>query len=91
LALDPQTKVEIDDLITFVQTSGVRLLVRSIAGPRGWIICATKLAKAGDRVKTTDEFITAICRNRNLLKIRGGVPKARLPTFATAFRLRVGN
>jgi hypothetical protein len=35
-------------------------MVRSIAGPRGADHLRDKLAKAGDRVKTTDEFITGI-------------------------------
>jgi hypothetical protein len=62
LALDPQTKVEIDELITFVQTSGVPFIRngQEYCGAEGADHLGDKLAKAGDRVKTTDDFITGI-------------------------------
>ena len=48
LALDPQTKAEIDELITYVQTSGVRF-IRSgteYSGARGaQIICVENLPR----------------------------------------------
>ena len=53
LALDPQTKVEIDELITFVQTSGVPFIRngQEYCGAEGADHLRDKLAKAGDRVK----------------------------------------
>ena len=62
LALDPQTKAEVDELITFVQTSGV-LFIRNgqeYSGAEGAQHLRDKLGRAGDRVKTTDDFITGI-------------------------------
>ena len=60
--LDPQTKAEIDELITFVQTSGVRFIRngQEYSAAEGAQHLRHKLAKAGDRVKTTDDFITGI-------------------------------
>ena len=62
LALDPQSKVEIDELITFVQTSGVRFIRNGLeySGVEGGQHLRDKLAKAGNRVKTTEDFITGI-------------------------------
>ena len=63
LALDPQTKAEIDELISYVQTSGVRFIRKRqgvFRDRRCAVICVDKLAKAGDRVKTTDDFINGI-------------------------------
>jgi hypothetical protein len=62
LALDPQTKAEIDELISFVQTSGVRFIRNGTeySGAEGAQHLRDKLANAGDRVKTTDDFITGI-------------------------------
>jgi hypothetical protein len=62
LGLDPQTKAEIDKLITFVQTSGVRFIRngQEYSGAEGAQHLRDKLARAGDRVKTTDDFITGI-------------------------------
>ena len=47
LALDSQTKAEIDELITYVQTSGVRFIraARNIPGSRGQIICVGNLLR----------------------------------------------
>jgi Family of unknown function (DUF5329) len=62
LGLEPQTKAEIDELITYVQTSGVRF-IRSgteYSGAEGAQHLRKKLATAGDRVKTTDDFINGI-------------------------------
>ena len=54
LALDPQTKAEIDELIAYVQTSGVRFIRNGLeySGAEGAQHLRDKLAKAGDRVKT---------------------------------------
>jgi hypothetical protein len=62
LALDPQTKAEIDELLNFVQTSNARF-IRSgteYSGAEGAQHLRDKLAQAGDRVKTTDDFIKGI-------------------------------
>ena len=62
LALDSQTKAEIDELITYVQTSGVRFIRsgKEYSGIEGADHLRRKLAAAGDRVKTTDDFINGI-------------------------------
>lgn len=62
LGLDAQTKVEIDELITYVQTSGVRFIRNGTeySGAEGAQHLRDKLGKAGDRVKTTEDFITGI-------------------------------
>ncbi len=62
LALDPQIRAEIDELITYVQTSGVRFIRNGseYSGAEGAQHLRDKLARAGDRVKTTDDFITGI-------------------------------
>jgi hypothetical protein len=62
LALDPQAKAEIDELLVFVQKSDARF-IRSgteYTGAQGAEHLRDKLAKAGDRVKTTEDFITGI-------------------------------
>ena len=62
LALDAQTKAEIDELISFVQTSGVPFIRngKEYSAAEGAQHLRDKLAKAGDRVKTTDDFITGV-------------------------------
>ena len=62
LALDPQTNAEIDELISYVQTSGVRFIRNGTeyAGAEGAQHLRDKLAKAGDRLKTTEDFITGV-------------------------------
>lgn len=62
LAFDAQTKTEIDGLITFVRTSGVRFIRNGseYSAAEGADHLRDKLAKAGDRVKTTDDFITGV-------------------------------
>jgi hypothetical protein len=62
LALDPQTKAEIDELISYVGTSGVRFIRNGTehSGAEGAQHLRGKLAKAGDRVKTTEDFITGV-------------------------------
>ena len=62
LALDSQTKAEIDELISYVQTSGVRFIRsgKEYSGTEGADHLRRKLAAAGDRVKTTDDFINGI-------------------------------
>ena len=62
LGLDAQTKAEIDELIAYVQTSGVRFIRNGLeySGAEGAQHLRDKLAKAGDRVKTTEDFITGI-------------------------------
>jgi len=61
-ALDPQTKAEIDQLITYVQKSGVRFIRNGseYSGAEGAQHLRDKLARAVDRVKTTDDFITGV-------------------------------
>ena len=62
LALDPHTKAEIDELISYVGTSGVRFIRNGTeySGAEGAQHLRDKLAKAGDRVKTTEDFITGV-------------------------------
>lgn len=62
LALDGQTKAEIDELISFVQTSGVRFIRNGTeySAAEGAQHLRDKLGRAGDRVKTTEDFITGI-------------------------------
>jgi hypothetical protein len=62
LALDPQTKAEIDELISYVGTSGVRFIRNGTeySGAEGTQHLRDKLAKASDRVKTTEDFITGV-------------------------------
>jgi len=62
LGLDPQTKAEIDELITFVRTSDVRFIRNGseYSAAEGADHLRHKLTKAGNRVKTTDDFITGI-------------------------------
>ncbi|MGC1322266.1 MAG: DUF5329 domain-containing protein [Candidatus Udaeobacter sp.] len=59
---DAQTRAEIDELISFVQTSGVRFIRNGTeySAAEGAQHLRDKLAKAGDRVKTTDDFIAGI-------------------------------
>ena len=60
--LDSQTKAEIDELISFVQTSGLRFIRNGTehSAAEGAKLLRVKLANAGDRVKTTDDFITGV-------------------------------
>ena len=53
---------KIDELITYVQTSGVRFIRNGLeySGAEGAQHLSDKLAKAGDRVKITEDFITGI-------------------------------
>ena len=62
MALDSQTKAEIDELITYVQVSGVRFIRNGseYSGTEGAQHLRDKLAGAGDRVKTTDDFIAGV-------------------------------
>lgn len=62
LALDAQAKAEIDALIAFVQKSDVRFIRsgKEYSGTEGADHLRQKLAKAGNRVKTTDDFINGI-------------------------------
>ena len=62
LALDPQTKAEIDELISYVGTSGVRFIRNGTehSGAEGARHLRDKLARAGNRVKTTEDFITGV-------------------------------
>ena len=62
LALDRQAKEEIDELISYVGTSGVRFIRNGTehSGAEGAQHLRDKLAKAGDRVKTTEDFIAGI-------------------------------
>ncbi len=60
--LDAQTKAEIDELIAFVRTADVRFMRNGseYSSAEGADHLRDKLAKAGSRVKTTDDFITGI-------------------------------
>jgi len=62
LALDPQAKAEIDELLNYVQKSGARFVRggTEYSAVEGAEHLRDKLAKAGNRVKTTDDFITGI-------------------------------
>jgi hypothetical protein len=62
LALDRQAKAEIDELISYVGTSGVRFIRNGTehSGAQGAHHLRDKLARAGNRVKTTEDFITGI-------------------------------
>ena len=62
LALDPHTKAEIDELIIYVQTSGVRFIRsgKEYSGIEAADHLRRKLVAAGDLVKTTDDFINGI-------------------------------
>lgn len=62
LGLDPQAKAEIDELLSFIQKSKARF-IRSgteYSAAEGAQHLRDKLAKAGNRVKTTDDFVTGI-------------------------------
>lgn len=60
--MDPQTMAEVDELISFVRLSDVRFIRngREYSAADGADHLRDKLARAGDRVKTTDDFITGI-------------------------------
>ena len=62
LALDRQANAEIDELISYVRTSGVRFIRNGTehSGAEGAQHLRDKLARAGDRVNTTDDFIAGI-------------------------------
>ena len=62
LALDPQAKAEIDELIYYVGTSGVRFIRNGTehSGAEGAQHLRDKLARVGNRVKTTEDFINGI-------------------------------
>ena len=62
LGLDAPTKAEIDELISFTQASGVRFIRNGTeySAAEGAQHLRDKLNKAGDRVKTTEDFITGI-------------------------------
>ena len=62
LALDSQTKAEIDELISYVGTSGVRFIRNGTeySGAEAAQHLRDKLARAGNRVKTTEDFITGV-------------------------------
>jgi hypothetical protein len=60
--LDPQPKAEIDELLSFVRTSDVQFLRngQEYSSAEGADHLRDKLTKAGDRVKTAEDFITGI-------------------------------
>src|SRR4029078_10561377 len=62
LGVDREAKAEIDELISFVQTSAVRFIRNGTeySAAEGAEHLRDKLNKAGDRVKTTEDFITGI-------------------------------
>jgi hypothetical protein len=61
-AIDAKVKAEIDELISFVGESEVRFIRngQEYSAREGAEHLRSKLAKAGDRVKTTDDFITGV-------------------------------
>ena len=65
---DAQTKAEIDELITYVQTSGVHFIRNGseYSGAEGAQHLRDKLARAGDRIKTTEDFIFGIASKSSL-------------------------
>jgi hypothetical protein len=71
LALDPQSKAEIHELLNFVQTSDARFIRsgKEYSAIEGAEHLRSKLAKAGDRVKTTDDFIDGIASKSYLTGI----------------------
>ena len=62
LALDRQAKAEIDELISYVETSVVRFIRNGTehSGAEGAQHLRDKLGKAGNRVNTTEDFITGV-------------------------------
>ncbi len=62
LALDRQAKAQINELISYGGTSGVRFIRNGAeySGAEGAQHLRDKLAKADDRVKTTDDVIAGI-------------------------------
>ena len=62
LGMDAQTKAEIDELISYVRNSGVRFIRngQEYSAVEGADHLRDKLGKAGDRVKTTEDFLTGI-------------------------------
>jgi hypothetical protein len=90
LGLDAQTKAEIDELIAYAQTSDVRFIRNGLeySGAEGAKHLRDKLAKAGDRVKTTEDFITGIASGSFLSGKPYLVKFADGHTQATGERLR---
>jgi hypothetical protein len=68
VAMDPQAKAEIDELITYVQSAGVRFIRNGseYSGVEAAQHLRSKLAVAADRVKTADDFITGIASKSSL-------------------------
>ncbi len=66
--LDAPAKAEVDELIHYVQTSDVRFIRNGTeySGADGAAHLRDKLSKAGDRVKTTEDFITGIASSSYL-------------------------
>jgi hypothetical protein len=62
LALDRQAKAEIDELISYIGTAGVHFIRNGTehSGAEGAQHLRDKLARAGNRVKTTEDFITGV-------------------------------
>jgi hypothetical protein len=65
---DAQTKAEINELITYVQTSGVHFIRNGseYSGAQGAQHLRDKLARAGDQIKTTEDFISGIASKSSL-------------------------
>ena len=66
--IDPKAKAEIDHLISFVQTAQVRFIRngQEYSAAEGADHLRDKLARAGDRVKTAEDFITGIASQSSL-------------------------
>ena len=62
VAFDAQTKSEIDELIAFVRNSGSRFIRNGTeySAAEGADHLRDKLNRAGDRVKTTEDFIDGV-------------------------------
>src|SRR4051812_5476728 len=61
-ALEPQAKAEIDELISYVEKSGLRFIRNGSehSAAEGAQLLRLKLSNAGSRVKTTEDFITGV-------------------------------
>jgi hypothetical protein len=86
LGFDAQTKAEIDELIAFVRTSDVRFIRNGKEYPAtdGADHLRDKLAKAGSRVKTTEDFITGIASESYLSGRAFGARSAAMNGSMTA-------
>jgi hypothetical protein len=68
LGFDAQTKAEIDELLSFVEHSGFHFVRNGheYSAVEGASHLRDKLGKAGDRVKTTEDFIKGVASSSYL-------------------------